>query len=276
MKLRIATHAGAKPAGFGGRGVRAFTMVEIALCLGVIAIALVAIIGVMPTGVRVQKDNQEETIINQDARLLLEAIRSGAGGMNYLTNYFERITVDNQVFNGEFVELARRQGNRPFLTNGLTIVGLLSNPKYLPQGNLIISNRVTARVRAISGAAIEKSASPIMRDIAFRYRLTSELIPLNVFPRELTNFTATGLTPLERQVLSNNWLTARNQAVNFHELRLTLQGPVIPQGTNFNVYGTPRTFRTLVSGRLDPVGPPGADLPYLWLVQPNAYARVNP
>jgi hypothetical protein len=224
----------------------------------------------------VQKDNQEETIINQDARLLLEAIRSGAGGMNYLTNYFERITVDNQVFNGEFVELARRQGNRPFLTNGLTIVGLLSNPKYLPQGNLIISNRVTARVRAISGAAIEKSASPIMRDIAFRYRLTSELIPLNVFPRELTNFTATGLTPLERQVLSNNWLTARNQAVNFHELRLTLQGPVIPQGTNFNVYGTPRTFRTLVSGRLDPVGPPGADPPYLWLVQPNAYARVNP
>src|SRR5947208_3846568 len=76
-------------------GQAAFTMVEIALCLGVIAIALVAIIGVLPTGVRVQRDNREDTIINQEGLFLLEAIRSGSRGLDYLTNYFDTITTSN-------------------------------------------------------------------------------------------------------------------------------------------------------------------------------------
>lgn len=52
-------------------------MAEIAIALGVIAFALVAIIGILPAGLQVQKDNREETIINQDARVLLEAIKTG-------------------------------------------------------------------------------------------------------------------------------------------------------------------------------------------------------
>ena len=55
----------------------AFTMVEIAIALAVIAFALVAIIGILPAGLQVQRDNREETLINQDARLLVEAIKSG-------------------------------------------------------------------------------------------------------------------------------------------------------------------------------------------------------
>jgi type II secretory pathway pseudopilin PulG len=55
----------------------AFTMVEIAIALGVIAFALVAIIGILPTGLQTQRDNREETLVNQDARLLIEAIKSG-------------------------------------------------------------------------------------------------------------------------------------------------------------------------------------------------------
>lgn len=54
-----------------------FTMAEIAIALGVIAFALIAIIGILPSGLQVQRDNREETIINQDARLLLAAIKSG-------------------------------------------------------------------------------------------------------------------------------------------------------------------------------------------------------
>jgi len=46
---------------------RGFTMVEIAIALAVIAFALVAIIGVLPIGMNVQRDNRAETIINQDA-----------------------------------------------------------------------------------------------------------------------------------------------------------------------------------------------------------------
>src|SRR5215213_1203616 len=59
------------------RRVEAFTMIEIAIALGVIAFALVAIIGVLPMGMQAQKDNREDTIVNQDARVLLDAIHSG-------------------------------------------------------------------------------------------------------------------------------------------------------------------------------------------------------
>jgi len=54
-----------------------FTMLEIAIALGVIAFALIAIIGILPTGLQTQRDTREETIVNQDARLLVEAIRTG-------------------------------------------------------------------------------------------------------------------------------------------------------------------------------------------------------
>ena len=65
----------------------AFTMVEIAISLAIIGIALVAIIGVLPLGMNVQRDNREATVINQDASVFLEAIRNGSLGLNDLTNY---------------------------------------------------------------------------------------------------------------------------------------------------------------------------------------------
>ena len=67
-------------------------MVEIAICLAIIGMALVAIIGVLPLGMNVQRDNREETVINQDATVFLEAIRNGARGLNDLTNYVYAIT----------------------------------------------------------------------------------------------------------------------------------------------------------------------------------------
>ena len=67
---------------YGGapRPQSAFTMVEIAICLAIIGIALVAIIGVLPIGINVQKDNREETLIDQDAAVFMENIRNGARG----------------------------------------------------------------------------------------------------------------------------------------------------------------------------------------------------
>src|ERR1041385_8247392 len=70
----------------------AFTMIEIALCLAIIGFALVAIIGVLPAGLNVQKENREETIINQDATVWMDAIRNGAQGYNDLTNYVTGVT----------------------------------------------------------------------------------------------------------------------------------------------------------------------------------------
>src|SRR5258706_1301219 len=70
---------------------RAFTMIEIAIALGVIGFALVAIIGILPTGLEVQRDNRSETIINQDGTFWMEAIRNGARGLDDLTNHVEEI-----------------------------------------------------------------------------------------------------------------------------------------------------------------------------------------
>ena len=39
----------------------------------VAAFALIAIIGILPMGLQTQRDNREETLVNQDARLLIEA-----------------------------------------------------------------------------------------------------------------------------------------------------------------------------------------------------------
>src|SRR5258708_308441 len=82
-----------------------FTMVEIAISLAVIGFALVAIIGILPTGMQVQRENREETVIAQDAMVLMDAIRNGAQGMDDLTNYVQSIAVtvspyDLPVVNG--------------------------------------------------------------------------------------------------------------------------------------------------------------------------------
>src|SRR6266498_5438926 len=77
------------------REERAFTMIEIAIALGVIGFALVAIIGILPAGLEVQRDNRSETIINQDGTFWLEAIRNGARGMDELPRYVDRIEITN-------------------------------------------------------------------------------------------------------------------------------------------------------------------------------------
>src|SRR5271156_3068044 len=77
-----------------------FTMVEVAISLAIIGIALVAIIGVLPMGMNVQRENREATVINQDATVFIEAIRNGARGLDDLTNYVYAITNHWTKFTG--------------------------------------------------------------------------------------------------------------------------------------------------------------------------------
>jgi type II secretory pathway pseudopilin PulG len=248
----------------------AFTMVEIALCLGVIAFALVAIIGVLPTGLQVQKENNEDTVLNQDGMLLLEAIRSGSRGLDYLTNYFDLITVTNlrqqsasaTVFTGPFLRGYARPSGVAFggpLTNGQQIVGLLTLPKYVidaadPRNLTVATNYVSARVRAITGSAIEKtkvlsSDADNTRDFAFAYELTAEAIPLRyAYPPQY--YTNQSLSGPEGAMQTNLWNIVRNEEFNAYELRLTLQGPSLPRGGGFEVLGRPKVFRTIVSGMM--------------------------
>jgi hypothetical protein len=216
----------------------------------------------------VQRDNREDTILNQEGVFWVEAIRSGSKGLDYLTNYVDTITISNRFGLTNFYNPA---GTVPetapklrILTNGQTIIGLLTHPKVtFDASKNPLTNRVTARVRAITGSAAEKSKSA--RDMAFAYQVVSEVVPLNVTPPQFlsTNGLA-GQALLAR--LNLNRLEA-NRIVNFEELRLTLQGPVISRGTGYDVLGTPKSFRTLISGRLVPA--PVGDLvqPYTFVQQ---------
>jgi hypothetical protein len=54
-----------------------FSIAEVMLAVGVVAFGLVAVLGVLPVGLTVQKDNREETIIRYDAQYWMTVLRAG-------------------------------------------------------------------------------------------------------------------------------------------------------------------------------------------------------
>ena len=222
-------------------------MVEIAICLAVIGIALISIIGVLPIGMNTQRDNREETIINQDATVFIEAIRSGARGLDDLTNYIYAITNYRTLYNpnpNPTLTFGFTNGAPSILTNGMNIIGLLSTPEFTdlgfnPTNNLFsggYSNHVVAYVHSISGPAIEKP--PQNNDIvvgdSFGYRIICVNAPVAV-DTNIFNL------PSAQQFYT------KQLAANLHELRLTFLWPQQPNG---KVGPGRQTFRTMVAGQI--------------------------
>jgi type II secretory pathway pseudopilin PulG len=227
----------------------AFTMVEIAICLAIIGLALVAIIGVLPLGMNVQRDNREETVINQDASIFMESIRNGARTGDDLTNYVFAITnfwthygLNMSVIqtNANGYSYAGASITQPFpnlllladyrLTNNARIIGLLSTPEFLyftngifvPTNNLLsggYSNHIVAYVRALSGPAVEKPPqdNALLREDSFTYRLLCVNAPVAVA-------TNVFYPPVDEY--------ARQLAANLHELRISFFWPVQPNGAD--------------------------------------------
>jgi type II secretory pathway pseudopilin PulG len=270
-------------------------MIEIAISLAVIGFALVAIIGILPTAMNVQKDNRQETIINQDNSVFMNAIRNGERGLDDLTNSVLAITNYWQAFNprGAPVPPAHISGytytvsssdgalsNPQYpITNGLRIVGLLSRPKIIPQaGGAYISNHVVAFVRSMSGAASEKApqTNSTMQDFALSYKLISEVIPYgtNFFNPDWTNYPPlVGKSP-EWLARSNYSILVSNLQLNLHELRLTYRWPILPNGNS----GPGRqVFRTTVSGFLQPNPEPGFNNleDVLFFFQPGNFVQAQ-
>ena len=267
----------------------AFTMIEIAISLAIIGFALIAIIGVLPIGMNAQKDNREETVINQDSTVILEAIRNGAKGLDDLTNYVVAITNTVTVckpsgapkgpaivFGYTYTDSSRNGSpmSPSFpINNGYRIVGLLSTPKYLPAplGNSdFTSNHVVAYVRAMSGPVNEKPPqnNRAVQEFAFSYRMTSEVIPYgtNYFDPSWT------VDPVYRLVLSN-------LQTKLHDVRLTFRWPLRSRG---QVGQGGQAFRTLVGGSLQgtnglglPLLNPPASTPYdVYFFEPRNYVRA--
>ena len=239
---------------------QAFTMVEIALSIAIVAFAMVAIIGVLPTGLQVQRDNREETIINQDGTYLLEAIRSGGLGLDELTNFVERITITNRSKGHSISYFGSRlpeDGSRIPLTNGHFIIGMLSVPTYQRvRGNyrggqpVRSTNEVTALMRSISGSASQRFQSQEFRENAFTYLLTTTIVPY--FPIATNNIPSRNPDP----VALNRLTTAQNVMNNLYDVRLHFQWPVNIFGTSedmqYQVGKREQVFRSLVNGQLMP------------------------
>ncbi len=243
------------------RRAAAFTMIEIAISIGVIGFALVAIIGILPLGLNVQRDNREVTLINFDANYLMNAIRSGARGQDELTNYIVSITnyvnllkPDGQIFqqgvNWYTTTSHWAAPGFPFLTNGSNIIGLLSTPKYVPAKNgYFYSNYVTADFRAISGSLVDQGASQASRDFAFTYRLYPEIIPSSSYAYSNSawqNYSvlASGI-PDPNAGNSTNSVLGRELQNNLSEIGLRFKWPVLPNG---QVGAGRETFRSSVCG----------------------------
>jgi hypothetical protein len=187
----------------------------------------------------------------------MDAIRSGAQGLDDLTNYVEAITIKSGTASGTFTMSYLSPYSPPSfallivspflkLNNGSNIVGLLSTPQYY-QG---VTNRVTAYMRAISGNASEKppQTDANIRDLAFAYRLTAELTP---YAAGDAAFTGTNLV-------------ANNLQKSLYELRLTFRWPLFPNGSIGN---GKLTFRTLASGNVQNM----VGTPKLFFVQPSTF-----
>jgi len=121
-------------------------MIEIAIALAVIAIALVAIIGVFPSGLNIKRDNRTDTLIFNDARFFIEAIKNGVRGVTNLNQFVDEVNGRNAA------EMTPEQ-----------IIGLLSRPN--------VPN--VAIVRSLAGVPSEMTQET--KDLAFRYMLIVEL-----------------------------------------------------------------------------------------------------
>ncbi len=257
------------------RAVAAFTMIEIAISLAVIGFALIAIIGVLPMGMNVQQENRQETIIDQDAVYWMDAIRSGAHGLYDLTNYAEQIDVITDGVTNSFPTALTNWNyddpTRQIQFGPQVIIGLLSTPKYVfTEGKglgttTLQTNSVMANVLALSGNASEKPPqnNSSIRDLAFAYRLFSEVVPYQSFTTNSTNFGAYN-DPQDWVPRSNAWMIAKSLQTNLYEVRLTFRWPLFPNG---RVGNGRQTFRTLVSSTL--LATNG-----LYFFQPNNFATA--
>ena len=279
-----------------GRRSGGFTMVEIALCLAIIAFALVAIIGVLPSGLSVQKDNREQTIINLDSAFLMDALRSGTVGQNDLTNYVQGITIVSTLYSsggimvpGSTTETDYTNGgnvgnwkytNAVFVPwTGSNIVGLLSTPKYAPTygprtiGWGYYSNTVTAIMRAINGPAIDQGVNGTT--FAFYYQVQVEVVPSAEYAylwgnsgALKHNVTAPGLLSSIAGPLPADAQTAVALQNNLNELRLAYKWPILPgNGNRFG--GGRQVFRSSVAGAMAVTNLPAG--PDLYFIQPLTY-----
>ena len=237
---------------------RAFTMIEIAISIAIIAVGLIAIAGVLPAGLNVQRDNREDTIIQEDGAYLLEAICAGGIGFHEITNHVLSVTVSNN-FSGNLIS-DTRDDLLPDDWTPTRVLGLMTTPKMWPMGHPNYqqnsTNTVLAVVKAFTGSAIEQSGG--QDEFAFRYLADISVTP---YKSPYTYIPPSGPT-LGEELLNIGTIDAVNEFNrNIHlERNLWLVSVKIMwplrgvAGGNVQVGGREQTFSRVVAGKIERAG----------------------
>jgi prepilin-type N-terminal cleavage/methylation domain-containing protein len=216
------------------RGCRAFTMVEVAISLAIVGFALTAILGVLPAGMNVQKSNRDDTLINQEGLMMLEAIRNGTMNFYTLTNMVDDVAV--YCTNSKGVPKAY---TNIVLNSPAQIMGLLSIPSgALYQANKagpsMYATQVVAKVRVKTGTVAQQGTNRDARDFAFSYLLQPEI-------RLFTNYGS---------YMATNPASLTNASLSLYELKLVLRWPVFGKQGAWRAGNRRQVFRTLVNASI--------------------------
>jgi len=243
-------------------------MVEIALSLGIIGFALVAIIGVLPMGLNTQKDNREETIINQEGQYWIETIRNGAQGFEVISNFVDFPKTNVLVYMKDIRGRATQIYPANRIVSVSNLVGLITTPKGTPfQAGYV--DKVSWRSRAMSGTVAEQN--PEFKDMAFAYEVTSEVTPFRwggsgfITPNNTQYFE-------ENRNRERNFLDSQQINGNLYELKLTFKYPLTSKFTE-NPRGR-KVFRTLIAGNTLNLSR-NRNTPSYFLVPQNFAANTN-
>jgi len=278
------------------KGSRAFTIIEIALCLGIIGFALVAIIAVLPRGLDVQKRNREETIIGHDADVWMSYFRGGSRGADELTNYVLCITnfwttydanskVDKSGVDWYTPTNSNRTSVNPAandypLDTGERIIGLLSTPKtipaFIPPANQPYqSNYMICYARSFSGSAVDKvpQSNPVILGDSFIYRMIVENFPSTPVDTNeicLDCVFTNGLTKAQMDARVDERKRQELMLANTHDFRLRFRWPVLPNG---RVLDYAATFRSTVDGAMFEMVDPINNQQPLYFVQASTFTN---
>lgn len=258
-----------------------FTMIEIAISLAIVAVAMVAILGILPAGLSVQQENREDTIIDQEAEYYMNVIRNSGMGVGplFIGSHVEQISITrtNNLTGASFDVLYNQNS-----TTGLgfnwgsrqVVRKLLSTPSwdlgslefipdavFDPQTGINIEEQfiVKAAVKSITGTAVELTSTH--NEGGFRYEMTVSLHPvitpalfsgygIDAGPSQVfLNLQESGL-PGQGELLRQAGLNA-----NLWELELTMRWPlnyIDRQAGTYVLGNNKRTYRSVMAGHVAP------------------------
>ena len=221
---------------------RAFTMAEIAICLGIIVFALVAILGVLPIGLNVQRANREDTVANQDGTFLMNALRSSVGTTNELWPSFYALDLVEHKGGASY----RVKNIDPTLRDtDRKLIGLLSEP-------FKNDSFFEAHVRSFSGSAFEKGDDKNRRTpITFDYLMRLSIHPATNFSSDLFFLHSEPYLNVQESAYRTNQHVAL--ASNLFEIRMSLLYPYFPPGDPYaplssgKIGSGRQSFRTILA-----------------------------